>query len=53
VKYDKAINPTYTDNAALPASGVAIKWRYRFVYLYKDAEVGTASLVIDVLVTGM
>ena len=53
VKFDKAINPTYTDNSTLPAAGVAVVWKYKFVFLYKDAEVGTASLVIEVLVTGM
>ena len=53
VKYDKAINPSYTDNAGLPATGVAVKWKYRFVYLHKDTEVGTVSLVTEVLVTGM
>ena len=53
VKFDKAINPTYTDNSALPAAGVAVVWQYKFVYLYKNAEVGTASSVIEVLVTGM
>jgi len=53
VKFDKAINPTYTDNSALPAAGVAVVWQYKFVYLYKDAEVGTASTVIEVVVTGL
>lgn len=53
VKFDKAINSTYSDNSALPAAGVAVIWKYKFVYLYQDAEVGTASLTIEVLVTGM
>ena len=53
VKFDKAINPTYTDNSALPATGVAVVWKYRFVYLYQGAEVGTASSVIEVVVTGL
>ncbi|MEI6628417.1 MAG: hypothetical protein WCN27_03325 [Alphaproteobacteria bacterium] len=53
VKFDKAINPTYTDNTGLPEAGVAVVWKYRFVYLYKGEEVGTASLVIEVVVTGM
>lgn len=53
VKFDKAINATYTDNSALPAAGVAVSWKYKFIYLYKEAEVGTASAVVEVLVTGM
>lgn len=53
VKFDKAISPTYTDNSALPASGVAALWKYRFVYLYQDEEVGTASDIIEITVTGM
>ncbi len=53
VKFDKAISSSYTDNSALPASGVAALWKYRFVYLYQDAEVGTASDIIEITVTGM
>ena len=53
VKYDKAINSTYVDNAALPAVGVAAVWQYKFVYIYQGVEVGTASAVVEVLVTGM
>ncbi len=53
VKFDKAINPTYTDNSALPAAGVAVSWKYKFIYLYKEAEVGTPSEIVEVLVTGM
>ena len=53
VKFDKAINATYTDNSALPAAGVAVVWKYKFVYLYRGEEVGTASLVVEVLVTGV
>ena len=53
VKFDKAINATYTDNSALPAAGVAVVWKYKFVYLYQGEEVGTPSLVVEVLVTGM
>jgi len=53
LKYDKAIMPTYTDDAHLPASGVAVLWRYKFVYLYGGVEVGSVSSIIEVMVTGM
>ena len=53
VKFDKAINPTYTDNSTLPAAGVAVVWQYKFVFLYQDEEVGTTTDVVEVLVTGM
>jgi len=44
---------TYTDDAHLPASGVAVLWRYKFVYLYGGVEVATVSSIIEVMVTGM
>ncbi len=53
VKFDKAVNATYTDNTALPAVGVAEVWQYKFVYLYQGVEVGNASAIVEVLVTGM
>ena len=53
VKFDKAVNATYTDNSALPAVGVAEVWQYKFVYLYQGVEVGNASAIVEVLVTGM
>ena len=45
--------PSYTDDSDLPAAGVAVLWRYKFVYLYDGAEVGTVSPIIEVMVTGM
>ena len=53
MKFDKAIMNTYTDETPLPAAGVAVLWRYKFVYLYGGVEVGTASYIIEVMVTGM
>ena len=53
LKYDKAINPTYLDNAELPPAGTAVVWEYVFIFLYQGAEVGTASSVVSVTVKGM
>jgi len=53
LKFDKAINPTYLDNTPLPTVGVAEVWKYKFVFLYKYEEVGTASAAEEILVTGM
>ena len=53
VKFDKAIMNIYNDETPLPAVGVAVLWRYKFVYLFGGVEVGTASSIIEVMVTGM
>ena len=53
LKYDKAVNPTYLDNAELPPAGTAVVWEYVFIFLYQGVEVGTASSVVSVTVKGM
>ena len=53
LKFDKAIMTTYTDDTALPPSGVAVLWKYKFIYLFGGVEVGKASVTIEILVTGL
>ena len=53
LKYDKAVNATYLDNAPLPPAGTAVIWDYVFIFLYKGEEVGTASDVVSITVKGM
>ncbi len=53
IKFDKAVNATYTDNSELPPAGTAVIWDYVFILLYKGVEVGTASDVVSITVKGM
>jgi hypothetical protein len=52
VRIDKTFSPDYTDMSALPAAGVSAVWKYKLIYLYKDAVVGSYSVEITVTVMG-
>jgi len=52
VRIDKTFNPDYTDTSALPAAGVSAVWKYKLIYLYKDAVVGNYSVEIAITVIG-
>jgi len=52
VKLDRSTRPDYTDRSPLPAFGISAVWKYKMIYIYKDAEVGNYSDEATVTVVG-
>lgn len=52
-KFDKTTLSRYKDESPLPAPGTAVIWRYRFILIKGNTEVGDFSDVIEVTVTGI
>lgn len=50
---DKDFHPDFTDKiSVLPAPGVSAVWKYKAIYLYKDAQAGQWSDEITITVQG-
>jgi hypothetical protein len=52
VKLERITQTHYVDNTALPAANQAAAWKYKLIYLYRDAVVGTYSDVVTITVYG-
>ncbi len=52
VKLDTDSSPDYTDKTELPPVGQTAVWKYKMIYLYKDAVVGEWSDEVTVTVLG-
>ena len=50
VAFDKDIHPNYTDTTLIPPASLSAVWKYRAMYLYKDAKVGVWSDVVTITV---
>ena len=50
VVLDKDMHPSYTDTTPLPPANQSAVWKYRAMYLYKDAKVGLWSDVVSITV---
>jgi len=42
----------FTDNAALPAKGVGVVWKYKIIYVYKNEPIGNWSSELTISVHG-
>ncbi|MHB8402414.1 MAG: hypothetical protein ACYDCN_10405 [Bacteroidia bacterium] len=52
LKLERVTLPTYTDPTALPSANVAALWRYKMIFVYKDAIVGDYSDIVSITVHG-
>ncbi len=47
-----SLHPAWLDQAALPAGGVVVSWKYRVIYIYENQQAGSWSNVVMVSVYG-
>lgn len=52
VTHDKDFHPDFIDNAAMPAQGHSVIWKYKAIYLINDEKVGLWSNIVTVPVEG-
>ncbi len=52
LKLERITQTTYIDPSALPAANAAAVWKYKLIYLYKDAVAGEFSDVVSITVNG-
>lgn len=52
VKLERITQTGYTDLSTLPAADTAAVWKYKLIYLYKDAVAGDYSDVVTITVYG-
>jgi hypothetical protein len=52
-KLERVTGNQYTDNSPLPLFGQAQVWHYKVMYTYKNAQVGTVSDIVSIVVTGI
>ncbi|MEO8759351.1 MAG: hypothetical protein ABI388_00390 [Bacteroidia bacterium] len=52
LKLERITQTAYTDLTALPAANQAAVWKYKAIYLYKDAVVGSYSDDVSITVYG-
>jgi len=51
-KIDFDDKPDYIDKSALPKEGQSMVWKYKLIYVFNDAEVGSFSVEVAVTVYG-
>lgn len=52
LKLERVTQTTYTDSSPLPAANQAALWKYKLIYLLKDAVVGSYSNDVNITVYG-
>ena len=50
VPFEKDFYPNFTDPTQIPRGNQSAVWKYRAMYLYKDAKVGIWSDVVSITV---